>query len=60
MTCVFIKYMLQVVILEYCGGGELLPRLAKMPTHTEGDVCAVFVQLVQALIYLHTLDIIHR
>ena len=48
------------LIVEYVRGGELMVEIAKRKTFSEGDACSVVFQLLNALDYLHKMNVVHR
>jgi calcium-dependent protein kinase len=47
------------IIMEYWEGGELLEYICKSGTFTEGMACKILKQILSALSYLHSQNIIH-
>lgn len=48
------------LIMELLEGGELLTRIKKMETFTEARAGKIMKQLVSAVAYLHSKDVVHR
>ncbi|KAL6760960.1 hypothetical protein V8C86DRAFT_1826029 [Haematococcus lacustris] len=53
------KYDL-VLVLEYLEGGELLEHLQTVHHFNEGQAAALFRQVVEAVAYMHGLNLLHR
>lgn len=48
------------LVLEYCGGGELFTYLDEKKELNENETCFYSAQVLSALSYLHSLDILYR
>ena len=48
------------IVTEYCEGGTLFDRLAKLNTFPEEEVAEIMFQLLSAVSYLHSSKIVHR
>ena len=49
------------IVMEYVAGGELFGRITDDPAYKNEDVVKyLFVQVVEAVLYLHAHDVIHR
>ena len=48
------------LIMEYCEGGELFDYIVKKQSLTERQSCIFFHEIIDALEYLHLLNIVHR
>ncbi|VDK43669.1 unnamed protein product [Anisakis simplex] len=48
------------LVLELLEGGELLSRIKKMETFTEAQAGCIMRQLVSAVAYLHSKNVVHR
>lgn len=48
------------VVLDYCGGGDMLEFIQKNEGYDESKAKLVFMQLINAIEYLHSLSIAHR
>ena len=48
------------LVLEYCRGGELFDKIAKLKTFTEAQASAILKQLLSAVMYCHDHNICHR
>lgn len=48
------------IITEYCTGGELLEKISKHGQFTEKILCEYSKQIISAILYLHSLGIIHK
>mmetsp|Transcript_117656 Transcript_117656/g.226949 ORF Transcript_117656/g.226949 Transcript_117656/m.226949 type:complete len:544 (-) Transcript_117656:186-1817(-) len=48
------------LVMEACTGGELYYRVEKRKKFSEGDAAEAFHQMLLAVHYLHTNDIVHR
>lgn len=46
--------------MDYLSGGELFERILDKGHHSERDTSAIFVQILRALSYIHSLGIMHR
>lgn len=60
INCYALKEMQVVVIMEYMAGGELLQRLFDKKRFTENEARIFFKQMVSAVSYCHSKNIIHR
>lgn len=47
-------------VMEYCAGGELFDQIVKKPYYSESDAAVVMKQLLSAVSYIHSMDIVHR
>ena len=48
------------LIMEYCEGGELFDYIVQKQHLTERQACAFFHEIIDALEYLHSINIVHR
>ena len=48
------------LIMEYCEGGELFDYIVQKQNLTERQSCKFFHEIIDALEYLHSLNIVHR
>ncbi len=48
-----------VLIMELCEGGELFKRIAKRQLSSK-DSSKIMKQLLEALVYIHSKNIVHR
>jgi NAD(P)-dependent dehydrogenase (short-subunit alcohol dehydrogenase family) len=48
------------LVSELCTGGELLDKLLTKGNYSEAVACSVMRQLVSAVMYLHSIGIVHR
>jgi len=48
-----------MIVMEYCGGGELFDRIVKKKTYTEKEAQVVLRQITSAIKYLHDHKIAH-
>eukprot|EP00842_Homolaphlyctis_polyrhiza_P002180 jgi/Hompol1/2963/HPOL_006251-RA len=48
------------MIMEYCGGGELVQTVRKRGICTEEEIRTIVLQLIDAVSYLHRHGIVHR
>ena len=48
------------LIMEYCEGGELFDYIVQKQHLTEKQACAFFHEILDALEYLHSINIVHR
>ena len=48
------------LIMEYCEGGELFDYIVKKQNLTERQSCFFFHEIIDALEYLHSINIVHR
>jgi len=48
------------MVMEYCSGFELYHRLAQQKKFSEPDALTLFSQMVYAINYLHTQNVVHR
>ena len=48
------------LIMEYCEGGELFDYIVQKQNLTEIQACAFFHEIIDALEYLHSINIVHR
>lgn len=48
------------IIMEYISGGNLLEKLSKVGSFTEGQVSRIIEQLLLALTFMHGKNIMHR
>jgi serine/threonine protein kinase len=46
--------------MEYCSGGELFDQIIKRPYYSESDAAQIMKQLLAAVGYLHSMNIMHR
>jgi len=49
-----------MLVLEYARGTELFDSILQKKRYSEQDARPIFTQIAQALLYLHSLNIIHR
>ena len=47
-------------VLDLLSGGELFERIMEKGHYSERDTAALFVQIIRALSYLHSIGIMHR
>lgn len=50
----------QVLVLQCLSGGEMLDHLQEVDHYTEGEAGQLFKQVVEAVAYMHNLNIMHR
>lgn len=48
------------LVMEYCPQGELFDRIVSKNRLEEPEACFYFYQLVEGLIYLHSMNVAHR
>ena len=48
------------IVMEYCKGGDVFDKLAKLGTFSEAQAAKVLKQLLSGLAYLHHRKVIHR
>lgn len=48
------------LVMELCTGGELLDSIARIGCLSEGQTASYMKQLLSALVYMHSLNIVHR
>ena len=48
------------LVMEYCNGGELFDYIVKKQHLSEIQACYFFHEIINALEYLHSLNIVHR
>ena len=48
------------LIMEYCEGGELFDYIVQKQSLTERQACSFFHEIIDALEYLHSINIVHR
>ena len=48
------------IITEFCEGGELFQQITKHGFYTESDAVKIINQILEAVNYLHELNIVHR
>lgn len=48
------------VVMEFCSGGELFNKITKKRTFTEHEAAKIMYQLLSAVAYCHSKNIIHR
>lgn len=48
------------IVLEYCDGGEIFNKIIEYTYFSEPLSCHVFTQLLQAVQYLHSINVVHR
>lgn len=49
-----------VLVLEYLGGGGLLEHLTEVEHYSEAAAAALFKQMLQAVCFMHSRNVIHR
>lgn len=48
------------LVTEYLQGGELLDRIARKSSYTENEARSILHKLMEAVCYLHSVNIVHR
>ena len=48
------------IVMELVTGGELFDRIIAKEKYSEKDAADVFIQIVKAVDYLHSIGIVHR
>lgn len=48
------------IVLEHCGGGELFQEIVNHRAFTEYEIALIMKQLLSAVYYLHSHNIVHR
>eukprot|EP00794_Sanderia_malayensis_P006097 gene6097-6801_t len=48
------------LVMEIVTGGELLCQIIERGSYTEKDACILVKQLLQAVVYLHSVGVVHR
>ena len=48
------------LIIEYCEGGELLKKITKLNVFSEKIVAKIMWQILSAVNYCHSRNIVHR
>jgi calcium-dependent protein kinase len=48
------------VVMEYCKGGSIVKMFKNVKVKSERIIVNIMKQLLSALSYLHSLDIVHR
>lgn len=56
----FVQKKTVIMVLEYCGGGELYERMQEVRTMNELETREIFLQIVSAMSYCHNRGLIHR
>lgn len=46
--------------MEYCGGGEILKKITKLNYFSEKIVAKIMKQLLSAIAYCHSRNVVHR
>ena len=46
--------------MEICEGGELFDKIIELGRFSEGQACNLFLQMISAIAYLHSKDLVHR
>ena len=52
------KYL--YIVMEYCGGGELLDRIIEKKHLSEEESCAIMFKILSAINYIHKRKVVHR
>ena len=52
------KYL--YIVMEYCGGGELLDRIIQKKHLAESETCDIMLKILSALNYIHKKKVVHR
>jgi len=48
------------IVMEHVSGGELFDRIIEKEHYNEGEAAIVATQLLDAVAYLHSIDVVHR
>ncbi|KAL0242458.1 hypothetical protein GEMRC1_005021 [Eukaryota sp. GEM-RC1] len=48
------------LVMEYCNGGELLDRIINKRSYSEQEASEIFKQILLAVSYMHSNNVIHR
>ena len=57
---IFEDKMHYYVSIEYCEGGELFTKLAKLKLFSEEQASQIMLQILSAISYCHERNVIHR
>jgi calcium-dependent protein kinase len=47
-------------VTEFCHGGELFEQITKRSSYSEADAAKIFKQVLAAISYCHSMQIVHR